>query len=98
MSKIINVHRINITMEDGDIPEYNMNIRVLTECSLRNVLSSINTAFTDYDRNVADAESFREEFGWGLESFINYLRTRYPDWTIVSEIVNAEITLVGAEK
>lgn len=95
MGKITNVHRINITMEDDDIPASNMNIRVLTERPLSDVLSSVNIAFTDYDRNVTDAEPFREEFGWGLESFIKYLRTRYPDWTIVPEIVDAEITLVG---
>jgi hypothetical protein len=81
-------------MEDTDVLTANMNIRVLTEEPLNKVVGDIEKAFKDYDANVPEAEELRQEYGWGLESFVNFLRTRYPDWTIISESPNASVFLV----
>ena len=94
MDKIIGVHRINITMEDTDVLTANMNIRVFTEEPLNKVVGNIEEAFKDYDANVTEAEELRQEYGWGLESFVKFLGTRYPDWTIISESPNASVFLV----
>lgn len=65
-------------MRDMDIPEDNciIVIHTLPNTPLQDVEFEIKRAFRDYDTCVGDAEPYREN-GWGLESFIEYLKYRY---------------------
>ena len=93
----MNKYLINIRMRDEDIPEDDciVTIHALPHMSLNDVLFEIKRAFKDYDVCEGNAEPYRED-GWGLESFIEYLKFRYSGKMIFTPVnCDASVELVG---
>lgn len=89
-----NRYTITISMEDEDIGcEFaTVTIRVEGKCkdTLNDIKSKINDAFNDYESWEEGSEDFRAD-GWGICTFIDYLKYRFPDWNI--EDVNPDLTV-----
>lgn len=81
---------ITISMEDKDIGCEVATISVNVVNTIDVIESLISDAFEDYDCYEEGTEKFRED-GWGICTFIDYLKYRFPDWNI--EDVNSDLTV-----
>ena len=91
----MNKHRIAISMEDTDIERETTTLIITTKDSLEAVSEKLNTAFEKFDRAEGIALDYRED-GWGIESFIEYLRHIYrKSWTIEEEIPDETFEFIG---
>ncbi len=88
------LYTITIEMEDEDIgcESATVSIKVKDKYNdtLKNVESKINDAFNDYDNWEEGSADFRAD-GWCIETFIEYLKQRFPDWAI--QYINSDLTI-----
>ena len=89
-------YKIQISMEDTDIPRETVCIFIGTNTPFCNVVAQIKKDFQKYDTAVGEALKYRENYGWGIEGFVNYLNYLHRDWDISLDTpCNTEILLIG---
>lgn len=91
----MNKHKIMFSMEDDSIERETATIIISTDESLSEVSEKLETAFEKFDRAEGVAANYRED-GWGVDSFIAYLKRLYRKaWTIKEEVPDETFEFVG---
>lgn len=89
-------YKIQISMEDCDIPRETACVLIKPVLPLCDVNSQINKDFRKYDIADGKAAEYREDYGWGIRGFVEYLNYLHKDWEIKLDFTpDAEIRLVG---
>ena len=91
----MNAHRIAISMEDTDIERETTTLVITTKDTLSEVCSKLRESFDLYDRVEGIALDYREDYGWGVYGFVEYLRHMHKDWWIDEELPDATLELIG---
>ena len=82
----LHTHRVIVSLEDDEIERTTATLLITTKDSLATVSKKLNTAFEKFDSFDGSA-SEHYEHGWGVDSFVDYLKHRYRKGWVIEEVI-----------